>query len=683
MSRRATRAAARDRGARATDEQPSVVPRPRRPARGRTTPPTSVRPFTDAAPAADAAGPGGRAAPRGRRPADAAERDGRPRRDAGPARPPSGCPAPTRRLVGADAAVATTRPLRRRGATVRVSPSAIEGFGECRCGGCWRGRRRGPDASAPPTSAPLVHDIAAELRRRRRRHDAPEVDAPLGPSSTCRPAGCRRRQRRGAGDGDRLARYFAVAREQRAGSGSASSSTAGRRSGGPCSAAGSTGSSATPTGALLVVDLKTGSSKPTADEVGRAPPARRLPGRRRARRLRRARQPVRRRRACCRSARRAGAKTTLQEQLPVDRRRRPRLGRRAGRRARPRAWPARGSSATRRPGVPVCAGAVELPGPARGAGDADADALLRRARSPSALGQPAPTPEQQARHRGPAATAARRRRRRARARPRRWPPGWSGWSPTGYVEPEQVLGLTFTRKAAGELARAGRAGGCAGSARGLGRRPVEADGAELLAGTPTVSTYHSYAGRLVAEHGLRLGIEPERPAARPRRPRWQLAAEVVDRVRRRRWTTSAAPPPPSPPRSSGARRRAGRAPARPGRRSAPRRRGSSARARRCPTAPAGPGTCAKGVKDAADRPAGARRSCCRWSTRTLDRKRGRRGHRLRRPDGPGRPARRSTRPRSARASGPASGSCCSTSTRTPATPSSCCSSALFGAPATR
>ena len=38
-----------------------------------------------------------------------------------------------------------------------------------------------------------------------------------------------------------------------------------------------------------------------------------------------------------------------------------------------------------------------------------------------------------------------------RARPRRWPPGCAGWSPTAGSAPRQVLGLTFTRKAAGEL----------------------------------------------------------------------------------------------------------------------------------------------------------------------------------------------------------------------------------------
>jgi len=98
----------------------------------------------------------------------------------------------------------------------------------------------------------------------------------------------------------------------------------------------------------------------------------------------------------------------------------------------------------------------------------------------------------------------------------------------GYVEPDQVLGLTFTRKAATELAER--------IARRLRRlRHVgmwtpaeEPDGAEVLGGTPTVSTYHSYAGRLVGEHALRLGVEPESRLL-SEAAAWQFAAEVVER----------------------------------------------------------------------------------------------------------------------------------------------------------
>ncbi|MEN0072068.1 MAG: UvrD-helicase domain-containing protein, partial [Propionicimonas sp.] len=67
---------------------------------------------------------------------------------------------------------------------------------------------------------------------------------------------------------------------------------------------------------------------------------------------------------------------------------------------------------------------------------------------------------------------------------------------SGQVSPDQVLGLTFTRKAAGELAQRVRG---ALSRAGL----LADDGAEEL-----ILTYDAFAGRLVNEHGLLLGIEP-------------------------------------------------------------------------------------------------------------------------------------------------------------------------------
>ena len=67
------------------------------------------------------------------------------------------------------------------------------------------------------------------------------------------------------------------------------------------------------------------------------------------------------------------------------------------------------------------------------------------------------------------------------------------------VRPERVLGLTFTTKAAGELGQRIRA-----SLALLGVDP-----AALEWGDPTASTYHAFAGQLIAEHGLRLAIEPD------------------------------------------------------------------------------------------------------------------------------------------------------------------------------
>src|SRR5450631_1153104 len=97
----------------------------------------------------------------------------------------------------------------------------------------------------------------------------------------------------------------------------------------------------------------------------------------------------------------------------------------------------------------------------------------------------------------------------------------------GHVEPDQVLGLTFTRKAATELAE--RIGRRLRRLRhvGIWTPAPERDGSEVMGGTPTVSTYHSYAGRLVREHGLRLGVEPESRLL-TEAAAWQFAAEVVE-----------------------------------------------------------------------------------------------------------------------------------------------------------
>ncbi len=73
---------------------------------------------------------------------------------------------------------------------------------------------------------------------------------------------------------------------------------------------------------------------------------------------------------------------------------------------------------------------------------------------------------------------------------------------TGQVRPDEVLGLTFTNKAATSLAGRVRA-----SLRSAHLEPGDGTG-DHEPGEPTIGTYHAFAARLLAEHGLRLGLEP-------------------------------------------------------------------------------------------------------------------------------------------------------------------------------
>ncbi len=88
----------------------------------------------------------------------------------------------------------------------------------------------------------------------------------------------------------------------------------------------------------------------------------------------------------------------------------------------------------------------------------------------------------------------------------------------GFVTPDQILGLTFTRKAAGELSVRVR--------KRLRQLAALPDFKHITSTATSVTTYHSYAGKLLSEHAIRAGIdadaEPLGEAAI-----WQIASDVV------------------------------------------------------------------------------------------------------------------------------------------------------------
>ena len=95
----------------------------------------------------------------------------------------------------------------------------------------------------------------------------------------------------------------------------------------------------------------------------------------------------------------------------------------------------------------------------------------------------------------------------------------------GIIRPDEILGLTFTRKAAGELSS--RIRKRLRQLRKIGLLPIDSVSKSEIDIAVTVSTYHSYAGRVLSEHAIRMGVDatadPIGEAAA-----WQIANNIVN-----------------------------------------------------------------------------------------------------------------------------------------------------------